>query len=81
MALVNKLQKQVDLPVWEWMRFLPQATAAGTAMCAIDDGNARYMYVLTATAVPNSFWRYDTWSDAWALLAAPPCSSSHILGT
>ena len=80
MALVNKLQKQVDLPVWEWMRFLPQATAAGTAMCAIDDGNARYMYVLTATAVPNSFWRYDTWSDAWALLAAPPVVPATSLG-
>lgn len=66
--LTNKLQKIVDRPVWEWTRFNPVgATAAGTAMCTSDDGTGRYIYYLHTT----TFWRYDTWTDAWQALAAP----------
>ena len=68
MALTNKLQKIIDRPVWEWCRFNPIGnTAAGSALCTSDDGTARYMYYLQATA----FYRYDTWTDGWQLLAPP----------
>ena len=68
MALTNKLQKIVDRPVWEWCRFSPIGnTAAGSALCTADDGSARYMYYLQQTA----FYRYDTWTDSWQLLAPP----------
>ena len=68
MTISNKLQKIVDRPVWEWCRFNPIGnTAAGSALCTADDGSGRYMYYLQASA----FYRYDTWTDSWQLLAPP----------
>ena len=68
MAVVNKIQKQVDLPVWEWCGFNPIGnSAAGSAMCTVDDGTARYIYYLQTT----NFYRYDTWTDTWEQLASP----------
>lgn len=66
------IKKQVDLPVWEWMRFAPVATGPTvSAMCAGDGLNERYLYYLAAT-----FYRYDTWTDSWQQLATPPISAA-----
>jgi hypothetical protein len=67
MALTNRLQQVVDLPVFEWMRFAPTATAATSGLCCPDDNSTRFMYYLTA----STFYRYDTISDSWQLLASP----------
>jgi hypothetical protein len=70
MAVTNLLKTQVDLPVFEWMRFAPTATSATSALAATDDLNTRYMYYLVGQAL----WRYDTYSDSWEELAPPPGS-------
>jgi hypothetical protein len=66
MAVTNLLKTQVDLPVFEWMRFAPTATSA-TSNLASSDLSARYMYYLVAQAM----WRYDTYADTWQECAAP----------
>ncbi len=66
MAVTNLLKTQVDLPVFEWMRFAPQTTTALSAL-ASSDVNARYMYWVVGQAM----WRYDTYSDTWQECAAP----------
>lgn len=67
MALTNNIKSQVDLPVWEWLRFAPATTAAGFCTCVDEASGGRYIYYLTTT----QFWRYDTITDAWLLLQAP----------
>lgn len=74
MALVNTLKTQVDLPVWEWLRFAPGNSSAISATCAADNStyhvtHGRYIYYLIANA---SFWRYDTWTDTYLQLSSPP---------
>jgi hypothetical protein len=66
MPVVNKLIKQVDLPVWEWMRFAPAATSAISAMCTADDGLDRFIYYMVGVVL----YRYDTWSDCWIQLTS-----------
>ena len=66
MAVTNNLRKQIDLPVWEWLRFAQVATAATSALCYGEGTNERYLYYLSGT-----FWRYDTWTDGWEQLASP----------
>ena len=61
MALTNTLRTQVDLPVWEWLRFAPAAT---TAISSLTTGNTlgnRYLYYQVSTAL----YRYDTITDSW----------------
>ena len=70
MTLTNNLRTQVDLPIYEWCRFAPVASAAGTVMCTSDGLNGRYIYYNLAAG--SNFWRYDTWSDCWEQLASPP---------
>ena len=70
MTLTNNFRKQVDLPIWEWCRFLPVSSNTGTTMCAPDNLTGRYMYYNVPTG--PSFWRYDTWSDCWDQLASCP---------
>ncbi len=67
MAVTNNLKAQVDLPVWEWCRFAPTATAALSGLATSDDGLNRFMYYLTT----SSFYRYDTYADSWQQLATP----------
>ena len=64
------IKKQVDLPVWEWLRFAPVATASTSAMCAGEENAARYLYYLSTT-----FYRYDTWTDSWQQLSTPPTAA------
>lgn len=70
MAVTVNLKKQVDLPVWEWMRFAPATTSATSSMCTGNSGDLRFIYYLAAT-----FWRYDTWTDGWQQLATPPTAA------
>jgi len=70
----NKLQKQVDLPVWEWTRPLPVAATAGlSCVCNADNTDfnevsGRYIYLLLNA---TNFWRYDTIADSYQQLASP----------
>lgn len=67
MAVTNNLVSQVDLPVWEWLRFSPVATQSLSTLCASEESNnSRYMYYLSST-----FWRYDTKMDSWQQLQTP----------
>jgi hypothetical protein len=85
MTLVsNTLQKQVDLPVWEWTRPLPVAPTAGlSAFCKADNTDfneisGRYVYMLLNA---TNFWRYDTVSDTYQQLAfpgTPPLTASSM---
>lgn len=68
MAITSQLKQKVDLPVWEWCRFLPATTTATSAICYGDGLNERYMYILISSA----FYRYDTITDSYQVLAAPP---------
>ena len=71
MAVTVNLKKGIDLPVWEWLRFNPVGnTAAGWTTCTAYTQD-RYIYLITTTAAPNGFWRYDTYSDSWQTLATP----------
>ncbi len=65
--LTNKIQKIVDLPVWEWMRFAPTATAAVSSLCTSDLLNSRYLYYTNA----STLFRYDVITDSWGQLANP----------
>lgn len=73
MALTNTLRTQVDLPVWEWLRFAPASSTAVSSACSADNSlyhvnHGRYIYYLIANA---SFWRYDTYTDTYLQLASP----------
>lgn len=71
MAVTNSLVSQVDLPVWEWMRFCPINTAAvGSTCISEEEDKARYLYYLAATC-----WRYDTKNDSWQQIATPNIAS------
>lgn len=74
MTLVNTLRTQVDLPVWEWLRFAPANSSGLSCTCAADNSNyhpqhGRYLHYLIAN---GSFWRYDTWTDTYLQLSSPP---------
>lgn len=71
MAVTVNLKKQVDLPVWDWMRFAPATTSATSALCGGEGRNERYLYYFVGT-----FWRYDTWADSWQQLATPPVATA-----
>ena len=75
MAVVNNLRKQIDQPIWEWLRFFPAANSALSEMTFIETPDKRYMYLLVA----STFWRYDTYADVWQSLAAPVTAPLLIL--
>jgi len=73
-SLVNTLRKAVDLPIFEWLRFAPIASALPSASCAANNSqynvvHGKYIYFLITAA---NFWRYDTWSDTYEQLQTPP---------
>jgi hypothetical protein len=68
MTVTSKLKKQVDLPVWEWLRFSPVTGVVTSTMTTSDGMGDRFLYVLHSS---TNFWRYDTWSDSWQQLANP----------
>lgn len=66
MAVTNNLKKQVDLPVWEWMRFNPAGgTSALTCLTTARDGKDPYLYYFAS----NILYRYDTRGDSWQQLS------------
>jgi hypothetical protein len=65
MGVTNTIRKQVDLPVWEWMRFSPVTTSSLTALTTARDGSDRYLYYFGS----NVLYRYDTWGDSWQQLS------------
>lgn len=73
-SLINTLRKQVDLPVWEWLRFSPIASAVPSCTCSANNSQynkiqGRYIYYLITAA---NFWRYDTYTDTFEQLQTPP---------
>lgn len=74
MALQNNLKVQVDLPVWEHLRFAPAVSTSISCACTADNSNfdeeyGRYIYYLISA---TAFYRYDTWTDAYVQLSSPP---------
>lgn len=65
MALTNNLKTQVDLPVFEWMRFSPVASSNLTCLTTAKDGSSRYLYYFGS----NILYRYDTLGDSWQQLS------------
>jgi hypothetical protein len=72
MALQNLLKKQVDTPVYEWMRFSPVTSSSTSCTCKSSDN--RYIYYMNAQA----FYRYDTYSDSWQELNRQPFAAQSI---
>ena len=73
MALTNLLKKQVDQPVFEWMRFIPVSTASTNALIGMDGlTGERYLYFIDFTGN----LKYDTWSDSWQQISSLPTSLS-----
>jgi len=69
MPFNHNLNRGVDLPVYQWLRFLPATPGNGSCMCNDQRGIDRFIYFIFSA---TSFWRYDTWSDSWQQLANPP---------
>ncbi len=69
MAFQHNLKKGIDLPVWQWLRFLPTSASHGATACTDERGTNRFIYFLLGS---TSFWRYDTWTDTFQQLANPP---------
>ena len=74
MGLKITLKKQADLPNWDYMRMAPAVSSAIACSCCADNSNfhpqhGRYIYYLLAATL---FYRYDTWTDDYQLLTAPP---------
>ena len=75
MAVTNNLKSQVDLPVWEWCRFAPTASATLSGMATSDDGLNRFIYYISG----SSFYRYDTYADTWQQLSTPNTAPLTVL--
>jgi hypothetical protein len=67
MPVTSNLKKQVDLPIYEWLRPVPTATTAISSSTSSSALAGRYLYYVVSTL----FYRYDTYSDSWHLLASP----------
>ena len=65
MAITNNLLSQVDLPVWEWMRFAPTNTSATNVLTTSRDGSSKYLYFING----SQLYRYDTRADSWQTLS------------
>ena len=76
MALTNNLKQQVDLPVFEWLRFAPANTSALTCLTTARDGSSRYLYYFGPS---NILYCYDTIGDSWQQLSTGPVTPGSIL--
>ena len=68
MAVTLNLKQGIDLPVFQWLRFQPQNSAAGSCQCNDIRGTDRYIYTLLDA---THFYRYDTITDTFQQLASP----------
>jgi hypothetical protein len=91
MSLTNNLKKQVDLPVWEWSRAAPGVSSLVSSTCSADNSLyhvtfGRYIYYMQAAATVatttglTGFFRYDTISDSYQMLAQPPLAPATFSG-
>jgi hypothetical protein len=89
MSLTNNLKKQVDLPVWEWSRAAPGVSSLVSSTCSADNSLyhvtfGRYIYYMQAAATVatttglTGFFRYDTISDSYQMLAQPPLAPATL---
>ena len=73
MAITNNNTVVLDLPVWEVLQPFPVTieTSYQSGVCCCTDlrGSNRFIYWLFSA---TQFWRYDTYANAWQLLASPP---------
>lgn len=69
MTFASNVKPIIDLPVWQYLRPLPAASAAGSCLASSDEPGADSMYLYLAN---NSFWRYSVPGDGWQQLANPP---------
>jgi hypothetical protein len=76
MAVTNNLKQQVDLPVFEWLRFAPVATTGLTCLTTPRDGSSRYLYYFGPS---NVLYRYDTIGDSWQQLSTGPVTPNALL--
>jgi hypothetical protein len=63
----NNNKKLLDVPFFELMSQAPVASSAVAGLTAVEEGNDRFMYYLTA----STFYRYDAFNDTWQQLASP----------
>ncbi len=78
MPVTLNIKQGIDLPVYQWLRFMPVTTAAGATQCNDERGTDRYVYMLLGA---TSFWRYDTWTDNYQQLASPVTAITFAAGT
>lgn len=70
----NLLERQINFPQWQWMRFAPFVSSALSSTCSADNPDflqaehGRYIYYLMSA---TEFWRYDTWFNTYQKLASP----------
>lgn len=64
MPVDYQFSKGIDLPNWVWMKQHPVTMLVSNA---IKYDGTRYIYVIQAT----TFYRFDTWTNAWQNLATP----------
>lgn len=73
MPVTNLLKKQIDQPVFEWMRFSPITTSSVNGLAGLNGQTGeRYFYMVDTT---NVNYRYDTWSDSWGQISPLPVST------
>lgn len=75
MSVTNNLKKQVDLPIFEWLRPLPTAVSAISALTKSTLDSDKSIYYL----VGSTFYKYDTIGDSWQQLASPVVGPSVLL--
>jgi len=63
--MTNNNKPQIDLPVWEWLRFAPTSTSPLTALTTARDGIERFIYYFNN----QQLYRYDTYADTWQMLS------------
>jgi hypothetical protein len=63
----NNNKPMVDLPYFELCNQAPTASSAIGCMTTTEEGNDRYIYMITGAL----FYRYDVIADTWQQLASP----------
>jgi len=72
MGVQLNLKPVIDLPVFQWLRFLPTWTntnSMGPVIVNDERGTDRFIYMLLTS---GAFVRYDTYTDSYQYLAPHP---------
>jgi hypothetical protein len=73
MPVTSQLKRGVDIPVFEWLRNMPNVT---NGLSVLTGGYDRYLYYQFNSS--TTFTRYDTYSDSWAFLSPSPLGLTTI---